>query len=87
MQPRRFEDCIDDALLRFVREGRPAREAESATEYVSRDCAAHHATVSMHGLQVHRFPDGACFDVPGLQVLANLSGPDSETDFVEQYTR
>jgi hypothetical protein len=36
---------------------------------------------------MHRFPNGARFDIPGLQMFANLFGPDSEPVFVEQHAR
>ena len=35
---------------------------------------------------MHRFPNGARFDVPGLQVLASLLRPDPEAPLVEQHT-
>ena len=51
------------------------------------DCAAYHTTASMYRLQMHWFPNGARLDVPGLEVLANPLGPDSEPVFVEQHAR
>ena len=83
--PKRFEEAIDHALLRFVGEGRSAGQTKPSTKQVFRDGAAYHTTASVHGLQVHRLPDGARFDVVCFEVLANLLGPDSEPVFVKQY--
>jgi hypothetical protein len=34
---------------------------------------------------MHRFPEGARFDVVGLEVLTNLGGPDPEAAFFEEH--
>lgn len=65
-EPRRFEEGSDDALLCFFGERRPARQAEPAVKQVRCHGTSNHATILIHRLQMHRFPNGTRLDVVGL---------------------
>ena len=65
-------DDVRHAVEVRIRHGGAGGEAEAVVEEVLADGAAAHATAAKDGLQVHRFPDGAGFDVLGFQGKADL---------------
>src|SRR5580658_6600605 len=77
------QEHIYNELALFGGQTRPARQAQPAFEELSRNLAADHTAPREDGLQVHRLPEGASFDVLLLEGSSDVLARSPEPSGIE----